>query len=66
MPSILATASDLVLAKEIEAEIKDGLPELGGFTSDLLNAAVSEVNWYEIAEAMLDGMDLDDGEGAGT
>lgn len=29
------------------------LPKVEGFAADLLNAAMSEVNWYEIAESLL-------------
>lgn len=31
-----------------------GVPELTGMYADLLNAALSEVNWHEIAVALLD------------
>lgn len=41
------------LAKMIEDWVKDEevMPQLGGVYGDLLNGALSEVNWYEIAEA---------------
>jgi hypothetical protein len=32
----------------------ESAPELTGTYADLLNAALSEVNWYEIAEHMVD------------
>ncbi len=39
------------LAQQLQNEIEEAAPELGGsMFSDLLNAALSEVNWYEIAE----------------
>ena len=39
------------LASEIERSIEDNAPELGAsFYSDVLNANLSEVNTYEIAE----------------
>ncbi len=41
------------LADELKAEHEEAMPELEGFAADLLNAAFGEVNWYEIAEAML-------------
>lgn len=34
---------------------EEALPELTGFAADLLNAAMSEVNWREIAESLLEG-----------
>lgn len=30
------------------------LPQIDGFAADLMNAALSEVNWYELAESMVD------------
>ena len=42
------------LSKALESEHSEALPELQGFASDLLNAAMSEVNWYEIAQSMID------------
>lgn len=42
-------ASDL--ARELKAYVEGMAPDLGAsMFSDLLNAALSEVNWYEIAE----------------
>jgi hypothetical protein len=39
------------LARSLESWIKDDAPDLGASVySDLLGAALSEVNWYEIAE----------------
>ncbi len=39
------------LARQLQDEIEESAPELGAsMFSDLLNAALSEVNWYEIAE----------------
>jgi hypothetical protein len=35
---------------------EDELPEIKGFAADLLNAAMSEVNWYEIAEHLVEGV----------
>ena len=42
------------VSKRLEDEIKEGAPELQGTYSDLLSAALSEVNWYEIAENWVD------------
>jgi hypothetical protein len=36
---------------ELKSYHEDALPNLQGFAADLLNAAMSEVNWREIAEA---------------
>lgn len=47
-------AATIMLADIIKAEHEEALPELQGFASDLLSAAMSEVNWYEIAEHLLD------------
>ncbi len=40
----------LDLADRLKSEFEEAQPELEGFWSDLLNAAMSKVNWYEIAE----------------
>jgi len=40
-------------ADEIKSQHEDALPKVEGFAADLLNAAMSEVNWYEIAESLL-------------
>lgn len=42
------------LADRLKEEHEDALPEVSGFVSDLLNAALSEVNWWEIAESLLE------------
>lgn len=42
------------LAKELKAQHEESLPELDGFAADLLSAAMSEVNWHEIAKSLLD------------
>lgn len=45
------------LADEIKEQheeyIEQNLKEQSGFMADLVNAAISEVNWYEIAEHMI-------------
>lgn len=45
-----ALALDDILKEEHEA----ALPELEGFAADLLTAAMSEVNWHEIATHLID------------
>jgi hypothetical protein len=33
---------------------EEALPELQGFAADLMNAAMSEVNWHEIAVSLIE------------
>jgi hypothetical protein len=42
------------LAKQIKDAHLEAAPEVTGTYADLLGAALSEVNWYEIAEHMVD------------
>ena len=42
------------LADEMQEQHEDALPELTGFAADLLDAAMSEVNWREIARALVE------------
>ncbi len=42
------------LRTHLEEEIKGNAPELTGTYADLLGAALSEVNWYEIASHIVD------------
>lgn len=42
------------LAKQLEEETRDNAPEVDGFYGDILGAAMSEVNWREIAEHWID------------
>ena len=45
----------LDLADEIREKFNDGMPDLGASTyADLLNSAMSEVNWYEIAKRLIE------------
>lgn len=48
------------LADELKSETEDNKPEVSGFYGDVLNAAISEVNWYEIAMNWLDDIDTDE------
>lgn len=45
-----------LLADWLKDEHEEALPELQGLAADLLNAAMDEVNWHEIADAMLRDM----------
>lgn len=38
------------LSLEIKSLIEDNTPTTEGVYADLLNASISEINWYEIAE----------------
>ena len=44
------------LADCLQIEHERALPELQGFAGDLLTAALCEVNWYEIAESLLEAV----------
>lgn len=46
--------AEIVFAEWIETFTRDELiPELSGFPADLMGAALSEINWREIAESWL-------------
>jgi hypothetical protein len=48
------------LADRLKEEMEDGAPELGcTLYSDLLNAAFSEIDWYELASSYLDEVEPD-------
>lgn len=48
-------AARIILADRLKREIYDAAPDLGAsLFADLLNAALSEVDWYEIADSLLD------------
>lgn len=42
------------LAGLLKEHHEEALPEVNGFAADLLNAAMSEVNWDEIADSLID------------
>lgn len=43
------------LAEQLKDELEDAMPDLGASVwADLLSSALSEVNWNEIARAMID------------
>jgi hypothetical protein len=56
----------ITLAERLKDELDNDMPESindavnGTMYADLLNAAMSEVNWREIAESMLGDIDDDD------
>jgi hypothetical protein len=52
------------LKSEIDDDAEDNgaLPKLEGLYADLLNAALSEVNWHEIAEHMIEDVDKSSAE----
>ena len=43
-----------VLAATLKEEHTQALPDVTGFAADLLNAAMSEVNWREIARELVE------------
>jgi hypothetical protein len=48
------------LADALEAEHVEAQPEVTGLWADMLNSALSEINWREIAESMLEDVELED------
>lgn len=52
-----ATLSELELADELKSHHEDAIHDmkLYGFAADLMNAALSEVDWREIAEHLRTG-----------
>jgi hypothetical protein len=50
------------VSKRLKEETEEAMPELSGCYADLLSAALSEVNWYEIAEAMVADEDFEEDE----
>jgi hypothetical protein len=42
------------LADEIETQHREEMPEVSGTYSDLLGAALLEVNWHEIANSLIE------------
>jgi hypothetical protein len=49
-----------MLADMLKDEHEEAKPEVTGVFADLLNAAMSEVDWYEIASAMIENENLND------
>src|SRR5438445_13024723 len=52
----------LDLADRLTDEIEQAQPEVTGFWADMLNAAMSEVNWHEISEHYIADADTDSEE----
>jgi hypothetical protein len=48
------------LADRLRDEIEESAPPLDGLSADLLHAALSEIDWYEIAESYLDDVGPDE------
>ena len=44
------------LAESLKSHFEEGNPCTEGFWADLMGAALSEVNWHEIAENMLESI----------
>ena len=43
----------LALVNALKSHHEEVLPKMEGFAADLLNAAMSEVNWHEIAASLI-------------
>jgi hypothetical protein len=50
------------IADSIKELIEEGIPEVTGLYADLMNAAISEVNWHEIAENHLEELNENEPE----
>jgi hypothetical protein len=48
------------LAEQLETHITEDAPQLTGFYSDILNASIREVAYWEIAESMLEDLQEED------
>lgn len=46
----------LTLLEQIKDQHENNMPEIEGFAADLLNGAMSEVNWHEIAKHLVDAV----------
>lgn len=51
-------AATCLLADALKEQHEEALPEVQGFAADLLNAAMSEVDWYEIAEHLIEEVEV--------
>lgn len=45
------------LAEALKQHHEQALPALEGFAADLLNSAMSEVNWHEIAKSLIEALE---------
>ena len=51
------------MAQRLKDELNEEAPDLGStLRADLLNAALSDVDWYEVAETFLEGVTDDEEE----
>lgn len=50
------------LASTLKDYFEEAAPRLDGIWADLINAAVSEVDWYEIAAEMIEDADCEPAE----
>jgi hypothetical protein len=51
------TAKEFVareLAERIKSEFEESMPKVEGFWADMLNSAMSEINWDEVAETRIE------------
>ena len=55
-----STIARMALADTLKNEHEEALPKLQGFASDLLTAALGDVDWYEIANSLLEDHCTDD------
>lgn len=51
--------ASLDLAVILKEESEENAPELTGYYADLMNAALSEINWHEIASHYIDEVEKD-------
>lgn len=54
-----AENASFVLADAIKDSHEENMPEISGTYADMLNAALGEVNWYEIAKNLVDKVAAD-------
>lgn len=48
-----------ILAERLKNDHEENLPEMEGVYGDLIGAALSEVNWPEIAEHLLENVEVE-------
>ena len=48
------------LAEKLKEEHESAMPDVQGLFSDLLTAALSEVNWHEIAASLIEDVDKEE------
>ena len=45
------------LSQELKSYYQEGMPEVNGMWADLLQASLNSVNWYEIAESLINSLE---------